>query len=70
MKKLILLLTIIVFVLIGCADINMKKHIIIITQIYKFDDSPFCHYYTNRIDFIDSCNKYQIGDTIQIVKKQ
>lgn len=69
MKKLILLLTIIVFVLIGCADINMKKHIVVIKMIDKFSEGPFCHYYTNRIDFIDSCNKYQIGDTIVISKQ-
>lgn len=78
MKKLILIM--IVFLLsCGYATIDTQKTLII-TGIENHNDPVYCYYfgkgsaaYTNTMTskyfmFVDSCGKFQIGDTIKLTK--
>lgn len=68
MKKLLLIISI---SLIACLKANFTESQIIIIEIYDSNQDNICFYKTNydKFNFIDSCGKFNVNDTIQIIKK-
>lgn len=80
MKKLTLLL-LVVILFTGCGRNRLTSGVTIITNIEKYYETGLCFYYGNGIEtngsilgpnkciFLDSCGKFNVGDTINIIKK-
>lgn len=62
-----ILISLLILLSVGCENENNKK--VIYSKDYKTDENCVCNYHYDNgyhsIWFQDSCNKYNIGDTIK-----
>lgn len=61
-----LLITLLFLTTLGCIE-DFARHPPKVTAVQRYP-SDLCHYDCEGFEFIDECNKFQIGDTIYVTK--